>query len=119
MSVSIVVMDGTLGRAAEGMHVTLSREVDREWRWEGGGPVGEGGVLVPVEPVARGRYRLLVDLDRYYPPLGTEPFLSQAEVVFRVFRPGERVRLLVTVTPAALFVTTQIDGLSTVHPKRE
>lgn len=111
MAISVEVVDGVLGRAAEGVLVTLSRKVDSAWRRIGSGRADATGAVPDLEPVpTRGRYRLVVDLDQYYPPLGTEPFVSQAEAVFRVFRQGERVHLLVVATPTSCLVLRRSVG---------
>lgn len=104
MSISVKIIDGALGHAAEGVQVALLQEVDSSWRRTGGDRTDASGAVPMLEPTPeRGRYRLVVELDQYYPPLGTEPSVSQAEVVFRVFQPRERVRLLVVMTPTSYF----------------
>lgn len=104
MSVSVEIIDGVAGCPAEGIRASVLREVDASWRHAGAGHAdGSGGVRQLPALAGRGRYRLVVDLDRYYLPLGTEPFLPRAEVMFRVFHVDEQVHLLVVVTPTSVY----------------
>lgn len=104
MGITIEVVDGIHGRAAEGMAVRLSQEVSGAWVLAGGGSADDHGVVPKVSTPLRGRYQLEVDLDRYYPALGMEPTVCRATVTFRVFHPDERVSLLVVVTPSTVLV---------------
>jgi 5-hydroxyisourate hydrolase-like protein (transthyretin family) len=111
MSISVEILDCAFGRAAEGVWVTLLREVDSGWRRRASDRTDATGAVAALEPAPeRGRYRLVVDLDQYYPPLGTEPAVSQAEVTFRVFRPGERVRMLVAIRPGSCLAIRRNGG---------
>ncbi len=102
MSISAEVFDCAYGNAAEGVPVTLLQEVDAQWNLRGDGRTDRlGHVTVLPQSPPRGRYRLVVDLDPYYLPLGTQPAVSQAEMTFRVFRPGEQVHLKVLITPTS------------------
>lgn len=114
MSISVEIVDCAYGNAAEGLPVTLLHEVASRWEHCATGRTDRLGTVVVLEPTpTRGRYRLVVDLDPYYLPLGTEPAVSQAEVAFRVFRPGEPVRIMVMITPTSCVAIRCAPGAAT------
>lgn len=90
MELSLDVLDGTDGRYAEGLPVTLQQGVDGRWCAVATGQVSDGELTLTTEVGGRGCYRLRLDLDRYFLPLGTEPTLAQVDLTFRVFRADER-----------------------------
>jgi 5-hydroxyisourate hydrolase len=109
MSVSVEVVDSAFGRPAEGVPLTLLREVGAAWEpWASALTDDAGCVPVLETASARGRYRLALDLDKYFPALGVEPFQSRVEITFRVFEPGEEVRILAILTPSSSFVSRMV-----------
>lgn len=102
MNVSAEVLDCSLGRAAEGVPITLHREVGACWEQRASGVTDESGRVLTLDGAAtRGRYRISLDLDKYFPALGLEPLQSRLEVTFRVFDAGEHVHFLVSITPSS------------------
>ena len=104
MELSLDVLDGTDGRYAEGLPVTLQQGVDGQWRVVATGQVSHGELALATDGGSPGCYRLRLNLDRYFLPLGTEPALAQIDLTFRVFQADERVRLMLTVAPAAVSI---------------
>lgn len=104
MGISVEIRDCIYGNPAEGVPVNLLQEVDSRWDYRASGCTDRFGLvtLLAQEP-ARGRYRLVVDPAPYYLLLGTEPAVSPAEMTFRVFHTGERVRFQVMITPTSYF----------------
>jgi 5-hydroxyisourate hydrolase-like protein (transthyretin family) len=103
MNISVEVVDGTFGRAAEGVPVTLLREVDAAWQELARARTGDNGRIDELAAIpGRGRYRVVLDLDRYFPGLGVAPFQSRIDVAFRVSNPGEPVRFVLIVTPSSV-----------------
>lgn len=102
MGISVEVMDTTHGRAAAGVQVALFRESHGQWHEQALTNTDDDGQAAPlVSDTQSCRYRLALDLDHYFAGFGTTPFQSRIEVVFRVFRPGDRVRLLVMITSSS------------------
>lgn len=102
MSVVVEVVDCTFGQAAEGIPVALLREVDGAWQQEVATRTDQVGRVPDLgTATARGRYRLLFDLDGYFPTLGVEPFQSRLDVTFRIFQASEQVHFLLMVTPTS------------------
>jgi 5-hydroxyisourate hydrolase len=102
VEVSVEVVDCAFGRPAEGVAVRLLREVDGGWRPVGATKTdGDGLAFLRGDTAARGRYRLVLDLDRYFSGLGVAPLQSCVELVFRVFSPEEPVPFVVMVTPSS------------------
>jgi 5-hydroxyisourate hydrolase-like protein (transthyretin family) len=111
MSISVEVTDSTNGHSAAGVWVTLWREVAAQWHKQASICTDDAGRVDELDTASgRGRYRLMLDLDHYFAGLGATPFHSRVEVVFRVFRPGERVRVLLMVTSASCSVYTVLSG---------
>lgn len=109
MSVFAEIVDGTFGCAAEGVPVTLQREVDAYWQPQASAITDACGraPALPTEPL-RGRYRLALDLDKYFSALGVEPFQSRVEVTFRIFSPADDVHLLVLVTASSTSICRMV-----------
>jgi 5-hydroxyisourate hydrolase len=104
MSVSAEIMDGAFGCAAEGIPVTLHREVELCWQPQASALTDATGRVSALRTApTRGRYRLALELDKYFSALGVEPFQSQIEITFRIFRPDEDIHLLLTITPSSTF----------------
>lgn len=109
MSISIEVIDSTTGRSAAGTRYRVWRK-DTEWVELGTGRVGQSETPLPAPrevssppcwPLTHGMYRLRLELDSYFAGLGVTSFHSQVEVVFRVFDPGQRIRLVMTIAPSS------------------
>jgi 5-hydroxyisourate hydrolase len=106
MSVTAEVMDCAFGCPAEGVPVTLLREIEACWQEPTSGVTDEAGrVPVLLTAAPRGRYRLGFDFDKYFAALGVEPFQSQVDVTFRIHTTGDGVHLVVAVTPWSIVVT--------------
>lgn len=102
MNVLVEVMDCMFGRPAAGVPVQLLREAEPAWQEVASARTGDTGCVAPKGPsLQRGRYRLVLSLDEYFVGLGVEPFQSRVDVVFRVFRKDEDVRLLLMVTASS------------------
>ncbi len=98
-------MDCAFGRPAEGVPVSLLREVDAVWRHEVSLVTDDTGCASTAgSDTPRGRYRLVLDLDKYFPALGVEPFQSRVDVTFRRFHVTETVHVLMAVTPSSSVV---------------
>lgn len=111
MSVSAEVVDCTFGCAAEGVPVTLLREVEAGWHPQASALTDETGRVPALLAAAiRGRYRLALDLDQYFSALGVEPFQSRVEITFRVFSPDEDVHLLLMVTSSSTAMCRMANG---------
>lgn len=90
------------GRPAAGVPLRLLREADASWAEQSKVYTDENGCAASLAtPTQRSRYRLVLSLDQYFAGLGVEPFQSRIDITFRVFHAGERVRLLLVVTPSA------------------
>lgn len=109
MSISIEVIDSTTGRSAAGTRYRMWRK-GTEWVELGTGQVGQSETALPAPqevstttcwPLTHGMYRLRLELDSYFAALGVTSFHSQVEVVFRVFHPGQRIRLVMTIAPSS------------------
>jgi 5-hydroxyisourate hydrolase len=102
MLVSLDVVDATLGRPAEGIPVTLRRdgEVD-ELTMPSQLTDAMGRVSWPEPSAARGKYRLEVQLDRYFGSMGVTAFQSCVQMDFRIFDANETVNLLVIISPTS------------------
>ncbi|HLU45108.1 MAG TPA: hydroxyisourate hydrolase [Natronosporangium sp.] len=110
MSITADVVDCVFGRPAEGVHVTVQREVDGQWQEYATGRSGATGrVGFPPAP-ERGRYRAVFELDQYFAGLGLENFQSQVGLVFRVGSPDEEIGLLLLISPSATSVCRVADG---------
>jgi len=102
MGITAEVMDCTFGYPAEGIPVTLHREVEACWQPQGSELTdGAGQVASLATAPARGRYRLALDLDKYFSALGVEPFQSRVEITFRLFSPNEDVHFLMMITSSS------------------
>lgn len=111
MSVSVEVMDCTFGRPAEGVPVTLMREVEASWHHAASARTDAAGCVPKLNPTTvRGRYRLTLELDEYFPALGIAPFQSLVDVTFRVFSPAEAVHFLMLVTPSSTSICRLVTG---------
>lgn len=105
MNVSITVVDTAFGRPAEGAEVALLREVDASWRHETSAHTDEAGrVVIQRDAPALGRYRLVVDLDRYFASLGATSLQSRVDITFRAFRHDRSIPFIVSVTPSSFSV---------------
>lgn len=110
MTVSAEVLDCLRGRAAEGVPVTLHQEIGACWEQRASALTDESGrVPTLADAPARGRYRIALDIDKYFPTLGIEPLQSRVEVTFRVFEAGEHVHFLVSITPSSVIACQTID----------
>ncbi|HLU32409.1 MAG TPA: hydroxyisourate hydrolase [Natronosporangium sp.] len=108
MGVLVEIMDCMFGRPAAGVPVQLLREAEPTWQEVVSARTGETGCVAPYgSGLQRGRYRLVLSLDEYFVGLGVEPFQSRVDVMFRVFRKDEDVRLLLMVT-ASSFSTCRL-----------
>lgn len=102
MIVSLDIVDAMIGRPAEGIPVTLRRDGDGK-----GSKLRSqltdlsGRVTWPEPSERRGKYRLQVELDKYYASLGVTPFQSCVQMDFRVFHPDEIVSLLLIISPTS------------------
>jgi 5-hydroxyisourate hydrolase len=103
MSVSVEVIDTGCGRPAAGVSVALLREEDGRWLELTDTLTDETGRVATSSAVntGRGRYRLVLDLDKYFAGFGIMPFQSRVETVFRIFKLEERVRVLLLVTSSS------------------
>lgn len=102
MNVLITVVDIAFGRPAEDVEVALLREVDTGWQEEVGVRTDDSGhALIHCNSPARGRYRMVVDLDRYFTSLGATPVQSRVDITFRVFSPDKSIPFVVAVTPSS------------------
>lgn len=102
MIVSLDVVDAMIGRPAEGIPVTLRRDGDdMEIKLRSQLTDLSGRVTWPEPGERRGKYRLEVELDRYYGSLGVTPFQSSVHMDFRVFHPDEIVSLLLIISPTS------------------
>lgn len=102
MLVSLDVVDAMIGRPAEGIPVTLRRDGESDGLST---PSQEtdamGRVAWPKPPGPRGKYRLEVELDRYYGSIGVSAFQSCVQMDFRVFDADETVNLLLIISPTS------------------
>jgi 5-hydroxyisourate hydrolase len=103
-SFSLEIIDGVSGGPAEGIRVTVWRSVDAVWSEMVTSRTDTAGRLVDRNPLPRGRYRVALNLDQYYPPLGMTSCVGQVEVVFRLLDDEEQVRVTIVVTPASVVV---------------
>lgn len=112
MSVQVEVVDGMFGRPAAGVSVQLLREVDNSWEELSATLIADeaGRAAMPELASRRGRYRLVLSLDEYFSGLGVQPFQSRVDVVFRVFHPGEQIRVLLMITPSSCCVCRLTNG---------
>jgi 5-hydroxyisourate hydrolase len=101
-SFSLEIIDGVSGGPAEGIQVTVWRSVDAGWSELITGRTDSAGRLVDRNPMPRGRYRVALNLDHYYPPLGVTACVGQVEVVFRLLGDDEQVRVTIVVSPASV-----------------
>jgi 5-hydroxyisourate hydrolase-like protein (transthyretin family) len=102
MLVSLDVVDAMFGRPAEGIPVTLRRDGEDNGLTlpvQVTDPMGRVSWPEPEEP--RGRYKLEVQLDRYYGSIGVTPFQSCVQMDFRVFDADETVNLLLIISPTS------------------
>ena len=88
-TVTTHVLDTSLGRPAEGMHVALERgTADSTWQLIGSGETDEDGRLRTLIPegtaIAPGVYRLVFDTRRYFARTGTAGFYPSVIVSFEV-----------------------------------
>jgi 5-hydroxyisourate hydrolase-like protein (transthyretin family) len=111
MDLSITVVDATFGRPAEDVEVSLLHEQGTVWRRAAGGRTdGSGNAAIHCDLPARGRYRLVIELDRYFTGLGATPLQSRIDVTFRVFEADGSVPFIVTVTPSSSHVVRVATG---------
>jgi 5-hydroxyisourate hydrolase-like protein (transthyretin family) len=105
MSVSIRVVDGVYGRAAAGLFVTVSHELNGatvdKWRDQ----AGEDGCIPDLirTPHARGSYALGIDLEGYFSKLGYRSLFSTVTARFRVADDTRDHALSIIITPASCF----------------
>ena len=111
VGVSVEVADCTFGRAAEGVLVTLRREVGAQWRLERAARTDAAGSVTGLcGRTHRGRYRLVLDLDSYFPALGVTPRQSVVDVTFWIFHTGESAHLRWEITPSSISVCRVVSG---------
>lgn len=112
MEVSIKILDCSVGMAAADIGVSLLREVDADWKEEARACTDEvGSAIMGVDSgAARGRYRLIFDLDRHFAALGVAPLHSQAEIAFRVLTSDASLRFIVALTPSSTAIYTVPSG---------
>jgi 5-hydroxyisourate hydrolase-like protein (transthyretin family) len=111
VDVSITVVDTAFGRLAEDVEVALLHEVDTAWRQEVGARTDEAGrAVIHCAAPARGRYRLVIDLDRYFTSLGATPLQSRVDITFRVFSLDGSIPFMVAVTPSSSSVVRMSAG---------
>lgn len=102
MFVSLDVVDAMIGRPAEGIPVTLRRDGESNGLELPSQLTDVAGRVTWPEPDApRGKYRLEVQLDRYYGSIGVTAFQSCVQMDFRVFDPDETVNLLLIISPTS------------------
>jgi 5-hydroxyisourate hydrolase len=102
MLVSLDVVDAMIGRPAEGIPVTLRRDGETNGLTLPAELTDANGrVTWPGPEEARGKYRLEVELDRYYGSIGVTAFQSCVQMDFRVFDADETVNLLLIISPTS------------------
>lgn len=112
MDVSVDVVDSNFGRPAEGIGVTLLREVNANWKEEESAVTDDTGFAFLLSDAGvRGRYRLRLDLDKYFSGLGVVPFQSSVEISFRVFSSVESVPFIAVVTPLSSYLCRVMAGV--------
>jgi len=102
MLVSLDVVDAMIGRPAEGIPVTLRRDGEANGLTMPSQLTDAMGRVAWPEPSGpRGKYRLEVELDRYYGSIGVAPFQSCVHMDFRVFDADETINLLLIISPTS------------------
>lgn len=102
MSITVKVIDGTLGRPAEGVVVRIDTRVGDGWVNKAEGCTAQNGYLEPPEAsryLDPGIHRLEVNADTYFATLGVLAFQPRFAVMFRVLNPSEDINLVVMITP--------------------
>lgn len=101
MLVSLDVVDAMIGRPAEGIPVTLRRDGEVNGAMPQQLTDTMGRVTWPEPSSPRGKYRLEVELDRYYGSIGVSAFQSCVQMDFRVYDADETVNLLLIISPTS------------------
>lgn len=105
MDVSVTIVDTTFGRPAEDVEVTLLREIDTIWHQEAGVHTDQSGrAVIPRGGPARGRYRLVIDLDPYFAGLGATSLQPRIDITFRAFGHDRSIPFTVSITPSSFSV---------------
>lgn len=101
MNIAIKVMDGVLGRPAEGIAVSIASQSDGVHAELARGFTDSSGRFgfAPREAPVGENYRIELDVDRYYASLGIVASYKKATVVLRVPDPGADHQILTLVTP--------------------
>ena len=102
MGITVKVIDCMHGGPAQGITGSLTRQYDGHWGKPVHGRTDEDGLLGGWQPdlaVARGVYRLELDVDRYYAALGIMPFYPQVVMVLRIADPAEDHNVFSLITP--------------------
>jgi len=101
MRIAAQVLDGTYGRAADGIRVYLERSDENGWSQVSDARTDSDGRV--TEWVQRklgcGLYRITFDTDNYFAGLGASTAYPEVPVVFRLQNDADLCQLQVTLSP--------------------
>ncbi|MFI9271109.1 hydroxyisourate hydrolase [Kitasatospora sp. NPDC052896] len=103
MSVSVHVIDASLGMPAANLRVRLRGRTDLAWEDLAHSSTDHLGRLAHWHPagLTRGTYQLVLDLDGYFAELGAAPLYPRAIVEFRLSDPSTDLHLPMMITPTS------------------
>jgi len=100
MRVSVEVTDCAFGCPAQGVPGVLLRQVDGYWLDEDRIRTDDVGCARLASAASgQGRYRLVIDVEKYYSGLGVPACQCRADITFRVSTWDAEVHFAFTVTP--------------------
>ena len=101
MGLSTHVLDTARGKPAQGIAVTVKRELTPGlWEIAAQGVTDADGRVKPLlAEVHAGAYKLTFELDAYFAAQGQAAFYPQATVVFRVTQPGDHYHIPLLLSP--------------------
>ena len=103
MSVSVHVINAVYGRPVIGMSARLDSQIDGAWIEQLRVKTDDKGDVSgwPDWSVARGLYRLELDLDGYFSSLGITPFYPAITIRFRIIDPSYEHHISILITPSS------------------
>jgi 5-hydroxyisourate hydrolase len=100
MRITALVLDGTYGKCAVGVHAYLARASGNGWTMVAEAETNRDGFIEDWDSwhLERGLYRIVFDSDSYFAGLGSDTAYPEVSVIFRMQDDLSKFQLQITIS---------------------
>jgi 5-hydroxyisourate hydrolase-like protein (transthyretin family) len=109
-SLCVLVIDAARGRAADGVHCLVERQIVGDWHTVTRGTSDAAGMISAADVVGPGVYRIELDVDPYFATTGMVALMPKMTVTVRLTEAAGNTTLRAYITSNSQFSLAVRDG---------